>query len=186
MLGRCPVSRGEPGRGRRRSAAVLDDPGELVGVERGPADERAVDLGHRHERRRCCPASRCRRTGCGPPRRSRRRSGRAARRGSTPIVVVGVLGRGVAAGADRPDRLVGDARTSAASAAFTPANAPRVCDVTRSAVAPGFALLERLPHAHDRRHAVLHARPAASVHRLVGLAEELPALRVPDDHVAAR
>ena len=47
----------------------------------------------------------------------------------------------------------------------------------------GLPLLEGLPDAHDRRHAVLVHRLELLVHGLVGLAEQLTALGVADDHV---
>ena len=77
-------------------------------------------------------------------------------------------------------------RASAASAAFTPANAAGDLRGDPVGGGAGLALLERLPHAHDRRHAVLQHRLELLVDRLVGLAEQLAAFGVPDDHVAAR
>ena len=71
----------------------------------------------------------------------------------------------------------------AASAAFTPANAPLVCDVTRSAVAPASRSSSVSPTHTIGVIAVLHDRLELQVDGLVGLAEELAALRVPDDHV---
>ena len=59
--------------------------------------------------RRCCRASRCRRTGSAPRRRRRRRTSVAQRVARIDADRrLGVVGRGGAAGADRPDRLVGD------------------------------------------------------------------------------
>jgi hypothetical protein len=48
---------------------------------------------------------------------------------------------------------------------------------------PVFALVERLPHAHDRRHAAGDDRTHLAVDVLVRLAEQLPALGVARDHV---
>ena len=81
----------------------------------------------------------------------------------TPHGLVGV-GRGWRCGRCRwPRSARRRRRTSAASAAFTPGErAVGSGSVTRAAVRARLALLERLPHAHDRRHAVLHARPSAS------------------------
>ena len=45
------------------------------------------------------------------------------------------------------------------------------------------ALLERLADAHDRRQLGAERRHEPAVDQLVGLAEEPPPLRVPDDHV---
>ncbi len=71
----------------------------------------------------------------------------------------------------------------AASAALTPAKAPLVCDVDAFGGGAGFALLQGLAHADDGGHAVLVHRLELEVHRLVGLTEQLPPFRVPDDHV---
>ena len=51
---------------------------------------------------------------------------------------------------------------------------------------PRLALVQRLAAAHDRRHAVRLDRGDLLVDHLVGLAEQLAALGVADDHVARR
>ena len=71
----------------------------------------------------------------------------------------------------------------AASAALTPAKRAVRLRGDPGGGGAGLSLLERLADAHDRCHAVLVHRLELQVHRLVGLAEQLAALRVPDDHV---
>ena len=94
-----------------------------------------------------------------------------------------VAGLGVPPGPDRPDRLVGDTAVAACSAVDAVEAPRRTCSATLSPSA-GVALLQRLPHAHDRHHPVREDGLHLLVHDLVVLAEELPALGVPHDHVA--
>ena len=101
----------------------LDDAGELVGVERCAADQGAVDLGHGHElgdvaRLHAAAVLDAHRVGGVGAAEARATSPRI-----TPIVVVGVVGRRVAAGADRPDRLVGDDARAPPRRPSRPANA---------------------------------------------------------------
>ena len=99
-----------------------------------------------------------------------------------PIVACRVVRGGVATGADAPDRLVGD---DAALGVGRVHAVERRGDLVHDA---GLGLLvvvllERLADADDRAHAVAEHGPALAVHVVVGLVEELAALRVPDDHV---
>ena len=95
---------------------------------------------------------------------------------------LGVVGGGGPAGADRPDGLVGDheRRDLLVRAAGEPGL--DLAEHLRFGL-PRLALVERLAAAHDRRHAVRLDRGDLAVHHLVGLAEDLAALGVADDHV---
>src|SRR5262245_3193152 len=163
------------------SGSEPHDTREVVGIERGAADEGAVDIRHRHEvgdvaRLHTAAVEDANRAGGllvehVPQRGADDGDGR-----------VGVLGGGVATGADGPDRLVGDDREGRAGGAHA---GERSADL---AVDPlvgvsRFALLERLPHAHDRRHLVFEDGLELLVHVLVRLTDQLPALGVPDDDV---
>ena len=67
---------------------------------------------------------------------------------------LGVLGAGGAPGADGPDRLVGDDEPADRARRRRPASPARTCPVDLGLGLVGLALVERLAHAHDRRHAV--------------------------------
>ena len=69
------------------------------------------------------------------------------------------------AGADRPDRLVGDDARRRPSSLDTPANASATWPSDLALGRAGLALLERLADAHDRRHLVREDRPDLAVHR---------------------
>ena len=168
---RSPSRRGS--RALREGSGCLANRGERVDVERGAADEGAVDVRLRQQLARRSPAS--------PSRRRAR--GTSSERLDQRVRLLRQLGRRVAAGADRPDRLVGDRRVG------------RVASHGRRSPRPGLAARarSRRPRALDRlADAGDHVRPAASAARarlaadLVGLAEELPPLRVPDERAVRR
>ena len=115
------------------------------------------------------------------PRRSAPRSVRTSRAHRLRVVR-----RRGAARADRPDRLVGDDHRRHLLARSTPASPARTWPTHLCLGVARLALLERLADAHDRRHAVREHRLDLAVDQLVGLAEQLAALGVPDDHVRAR
>ena len=114
-----------------------------------------------------------------------RRPGRASLRADDADRRVRVVRGRVAAGADRPDRLVGD-DAAAPSTAGDPRERRGDLAGDLASVRAGLALVERLADADDRRHLLRQHGPHLLVHDLVGLAEQLAALGVPDDHVAAR
>jgi len=88
------------------------------------------------------------------------------------------------AGADGPHRLVGDDRAREIGRRETGATGHQLAhDDLHGRVR--LALLQRLAHAHDRREPGRERGDQALVHGLVGLAEELAALGVPDDDVRA-
>ena len=141
---RCPgrAARGPSRRGSRAtpgpaSALTRRRPGRSpasVGLQGGAADQPAVDVGLGEQRRRRCRASPSRRTGGG--RRARRRAEQP--RQQPAQVRVGrlrELRRGGAAGADRPDRLVGDGERPV-PAASTSASARVSWRVSRASVSP--------------------------------------------------
>ena len=103
-----------------------------------------------------------------------------------PHTGLGVLGRRRAAGADRPDRLVGDDERRDLLGVTPGQRGVDLAEDLRLGVAR-LALLERLADADDRRHA-RGAWIAADLlgDHLVGLAEQLAPLAVAGDHVAAR
>ncbi len=124
--------------------AELHDAGELVGVEAGPADQGAVDVGLGHQlggvgrlhRAAVLDAHRRRRPSS--PTRSRDHVADERAHG------LGVLGRGGAAGADGPDRLVGDDRARRPARPCSPARPARTWPVDLGLGLPGLALVERL------------------------------------------
>ena len=132
--------------------------------------------------RRRCRASPSRRTGSGS-RRPRRRSARAALAHERVHLLRDLRGRG-AAGADRPDRLVGD-HELAARASGTSARLPASCPATTSIVRPASRSSSDSPTqtigamfaAEQRRGLVRHVR--------VALAVERAPLAVADDRIAA-
>src|SRR5262245_20998035 len=178
-----------PGAGRGRacegsrggaSGAEPDDAREVVRGERGATDESPVDVGHRHQLGDV-PGLHA------PAVLDPHRIGEpavevphhAADDGDGGVRVVG---RGVATGADRPDRFVRDDAPLGRRSLDPVEGGPRLRLDARVGAAR-LALLERLADADDRRHLVLQDRLDLQVHDLVGVAEELPALRVPDDDV---
>ena len=70
----------------------------------------------------------------------------------------------------------------ATCSARTPGQAGAHLPVDLGLGLPRLALGQRLADAHDRRHARAEHGLHLAVHPLVGLAEELAALRVADDH----
>ena len=150
-----------------RAPAVMpgpaDDAGHLVGLERGAADERAVDrrLGqeladvhrrdaaavqHRHVAGQPAPAHRVE---AGPDRVGHRRGVHAGR---------------VAARADRPDRLVGDDEPGLRGAArLDPGERPADLPIDHVDRPPGLAIGQLLADAQDRSQARRRApgRPCA-------------------------
>ena len=93
-----------------------------------------------------------------------------------------VAGLGGAARPDRPDRFVRDHHGPRLFGVHAVERASNLLGHGRLG-APRIALLERLPHAQDRRHPVGEDRPELPVHERVVLTEELPAFGVADDHV---
>src|SRR5262249_52651919 len=93
-----------PGLTPAASTTPVHDPGEVVGIERRPAYEGSVDLRHRHQ---LSDVPRLDAAAVLNPHRVR---GAAVELPQYPADhadrLVGVVGRGVAAGADGPDRLV--------------------------------------------------------------------------------
>ena len=94
--------------------------------------------------------------------------------------LLGVVGGGGAAGADRPDGLVGDDEAVGDARVLEPG--ARLADEDRLHLA-GLALVQRLADAHDRLQADVEHGLHLAVHGLVGLAEDVAALGVADDHV---
>ena len=168
-------------RPRTISGAPVDDAGEVVGIERRAADERAVDLGHRHElgdvaRLHAAAVLDADRVG------GRRRRGRAARRGSRRWSRW--RRRGWRCGRCRSPRSARRRRrTRSASAALTPANAPRVWSRHASVGRPASRSSSVSPTHTIGVIPCLSTAFELQVHDLVGLAEELTPLGVPDDHV---
>ena len=136
--------------------------------------------------RRCSPTSRCRRTGCGrlPPRRPRPISATQAR--IAAHICLGIVGRRRAAGADRPDRLVGDDQLARPARRSRPPSAARTWPSTLSSVSPASRSSSVSP---THTIGVIPWRWMAADllgHHLVGLAEQLAPFAVADDDVARR
>jgi hypothetical protein len=85
--------------------------------------------------------------------------------------LLGLLRRGHLAGADRPDRLVGDDDAVAASSLPTPSSARSVWVWTTLSVVPGLALGQGLADAEDRPQLVLERRQDLEIDEGVGLAK---------------
>ena len=159
------------------------DAGHLVGLERRAADERAVDRGLGQEladvRRGDAAAVQDRdvvRGASASPRSPRRAADRVGHRG-------GVGAAGVAARADRPDRLVGDdqaGRRQRAPGRGRP-SAPRSCASTTSRCPARPRGRELLADAQDRPQAGLDRPAELAADQLVGLAGVPAALGVADD-----
>src|SRR5690348_8483997 len=167
----------------RRQFTIPADLSELPGVEAGSADEGAVDVRQRHDRRDVAgldgPAIQDTHTGgrfgamkLRNPRPDRRRR------------LLHVVGSGHLAGADSPDRLVGDHHRrhvlglESLEALVELAHA-------EAEMLPGLANLERLPQAQDRREPGPQRGQRLGVDQVVGLAVVLPPLGVPGQHVLA-
>jgi aminoglycoside phosphotransferase family enzyme len=119
--------------------AVLDDAGEVVGIEARAADEGAVDVGLGHQlggvARLHRPAVLDAHRAAASRRRPRHRGAHVGAHG------LGVVGRGGLAGADGPDGLVGDDHGRPTCSGFTPA----------SPAAPGPAPCPRCRRPRARR-----------------------------------
>ena len=153
----------------------------------GPADEGAVDVGLGHQLgdvagftdppywMRTAAAASC----ADDARRPWPRIARAHR--------LGVLGGRRPAGADRPDRLVGDDQRRRPARRAHPASPastwPSTLRLGRARPRAPRASRRRTGSASSRRRG---SRATFLLHHLVGLAEQLAALGVPDDHVARR
>ena len=95
-----------------------------------------------------------------------------------------LVGRCIAAGADRPHRLVGDDdRRQVVSG--NPGERPEDLLGDDRLGPPRLPLLERFPDADDRRQPRGEDRFDLGVDRRVGLPEQRPPLRVPQNAVAA-
>src|SRR6266850_2598489 len=157
----------------------LHDAGEDRGIEARAADERAIDVGLRHEGIDIIRLDAAAVEEADALRRRRR--GAAADLAADGIVdLLRLSGRGGAAGADRPHRLVGDDAGGELLGA----------DVGEGRVdLPGndgagrlrLTLLERLADADDRNESGGQHGVDTPIDGLVRLAEELPALGVADD-----
>ena len=98
--------------------------------------------------------------------------------------LVGVLGGGVAPGADRPDRLVRDDARGGVRGLRTPAKAAlRLAVDTFGRCAPASRSSSVSPTHTIGVISCLSTALQLLVHRLVGLAEQLTPLGVADDHV---
>ena len=96
--------------------------------------------------------------------------------------LAGVRGLGVAPGADGPDRLVRDDEGPGLLLGEAGQAGPHLA--RHLLLGPvRLPLLQRLPHAHDRGHAVGDDSLGLPRHVVVGLAEQLPALGVAHDDV---
>src|SRR5213594_760900 len=162
---------------------VLHDTGEGGGVKTRPTDQGAVDVGLRHERvdgLRLDAAA----VEDAHPLRGGGRSEAHQLAANGVVDFLGLpRGRG-ASGADRPHRLVGDDAAGQLLGACAGERALHLpCDHRPGGLR--LALRQRLADAHDRDEARREAGVQAAVHGLVGLAEVLPALGVPDDDVGA-
>src|SRR5919198_750455 len=162
--------------------SVLTGEGELLGVQAGPADQGAVDLGVSHEipdvpRLDAAPVLD---PDPGPGPFPEHRSHGPADQSDH---LTGVGGLGVPPGPDGPDRLVGDHHRSGPLGRESPERRPDLPDhlVLR---APGIALLQTLPHAQDRDHVLREHRPDLLGDGLVRFPEVRSALRVPHDDVS--
>ena len=93
------------------------------------------------------------------------------------------VGRRRLAGADRPDRLVGDHELLVLAGG----EGDRLdLDLEHELGVARLALLERLADAGDHAEPGFERRPGAPGDALVGLAEELAPLRVPDERALRR
>ena len=99
------------------------------------------------------------------------------------VDLLGLLGRGHFAGADGPNRLVGDHDALSICSAVTPASEPSNCVLMTCGRLAGFALFEQLADAHDRHQAGGERRVRLLVHVGVGLVEDVPPLAVAEDDV---
>jgi hypothetical protein len=95
--------------------------------------------------------------------------------------LLGLGGRGVPAGADRPHRLVGDDEIGDLRAGDAIQAVLELTIQHLERLVP-LAFLERLADAHDRRQLRRDRRDDLAVDHRVGLAEQPPALGVADDH----
>src|SRR6476620_5724935 len=171
ITGDCPLLMARAG----------DDLEEALDVERGAADERAIDVGLADQLLRVVGlhAAAVDHVAC---------VGRgAAEPLAQPLTDVRVRllrldRRRGPAGADRPDRLVRDHERAdlLAGDGVEPSLNLAIEDGHRRA---GLALGQRLADADDRNEVGGNRGADLPVHHLVGLAEQRPPLRVADDHV---
>ena len=160
-----------------------DDARELVDVEAGAADERAVDVRLAHERRRCWPPSPIRRRGCACLRDLVADELGEHARGAPRTTCWACSRRRRLAGADRPDGLVGDDESRRARR--RPSSAARSC-ATGTALGPCVSRSSAVSPTHTTGTSPCRCAAATLASTsVVGLAVQLPALGVPDDHVAA-
>src|SRR5690606_25484753 len=178
-----------PGRGRACGRLetdlvrlVTDDRGELLGVEARAADERAVDVGLRHDRGDVAglhraPVEHAHAVG------DARVVEPAELLADRPADLLRVVGRGDLTGADRPDGLVGD---DAARSSLGVDPGERALDLRERVgdLLPRLAHVQALADADDRRHVRAERRLRLRAHQRVVLAVVLTTLRVPDDDVA--
>src|SRR5262245_2982140 len=158
-----------------------DDPGECRGVEARAAHERAVDIGLRHQLVDVLGLHRPAVLDPDPVPRSA--EPRAHALAHERVHLLGGLRRRGPAGADRPDRLVGDHELGRARLGHQREAARELAghDVDRAA---GLALLERLADAHDRRDPGREQRRGLVRYVRVALAVVGAALAVADDRIA--
>ena len=166
-----------------RCAGRAPDRHEILRHQRRPADQTAVDVRHREQLRRV------RRLHAASvedrkPRRRRLVLLRASAPADERMRLLRLVRRRRLAGADRPHRLVGDTalRQAATPAAASTASSWRA---TTASVAPAsrsssVSPTQKIGVSPARRAAAYFAATSSS-----RLAEELPPLRMPHDHVAA-
>src|SRR5580765_2467828 len=154
---------------RTGSSCCLHYGSEVAGVEAGAADQRAVDVGLGHQLRRVVGLDRAAVEDADRVSRAPAYAKGVADEGAG---LLRLLGRRGAAGADRPDRLVGD--HGARDRAAIDAGQVRLKLLLEHCIGlPGIACILALADAEDWLQAGGQRRRNLARQRLVGLAEEL-------------
>ncbi len=155
---------------------------ERIGLQRGAADQGAVDVGEGHQALDVVGLD-----AAAVEDAQRVRDGLAVLRGDPRadegVDLLGLLGGRDLAGADRPDRLVGDHHLLGFVGRRRASRIASSLAADHFHRAARFALGERLADARDRQQTRRERGLRLLRDALVGLAEVLAALRVAEDHV---